>query len=68
MIVAESMQLKVEERRFTVEEAKQAKEAFITAATTICVPVTKIDGQLVGDGKVGDISRRLRAHFHEHAG
>ena len=68
MAVAESLQLKVEERRFTVEEAKQAKEAFITAATTICVPVTKIDGQPVGDGKVGDISRRLRSHFHEHAG
>ena len=65
--VAESLQLKIEERRFTVEEAKQAKEAFITAATTICVPVTKIDGQPVGDGKVGDISRSLRAHFHEHA-
>ena len=65
--VAESLQLKIEERRFTIEEAKQAKEAFITAATTICVPVTKIDGQPVGDGKVGDISRSLRAHFHEHA-
>ena len=65
--VAESLQLKIEERRFTVEEAKQAKEAFITAATTICVPVTTIDGQPVGDGKVGDISRSLRAHFHEHA-
>ena len=68
IIVAESLQLKIEERRFTVEEAKQAKEAFITAATTVCVPVTKIDGKPVGDGKVGDISRSLRAHFHEHAG
>lgn len=67
MVVAESLQLKVEERRFTVEEAKQAKEAFITAATTICVPVTKIDGDPVGDGKVGEIAQRLRAHFHEHA-
>ncbi|MEP1443184.1 MAG: D-amino-acid transaminase [Hyphomicrobiales bacterium] len=67
MAVAESLQLKVEERRFTVEEAKQAKEAFITAATTICVPVTKIDGEDIGNGKVGEIAQRLRAHFHEHA-
>ena len=68
MKVAENLQLKVEERRFTIEEAKQAKEAFLTAATTICIPVIKIDGQPVGDGKVGDISRRVRSHFHEHAG
>ena len=67
MVVAESLQLKVEERRFTVEEAKQAKEAFMTAATTVCIPVTKIDGDVVGDGKVGEIAQRLRAHFHEHA-
>lgn len=63
---AQGLQIKVEERRFTVEEAMNAKEAFITAATTIIVPVVKIDGREVGDGKPGEISRRVRAHFYEH--
>lgn len=68
MNVAEKLQLKVEERRFTVAEAQSAKEAFITAATTICLPVTKIDGKPVGNGEVGEVAKRLRAHFHECAG
>jgi D-alanine transaminase len=65
--VAAASQLKVEERPFRVEEALQAKEAFITAATQIVMPVVKIDGKAVADGKPGPISRALRAHFHEAA-
>ena len=39
--------------RSRLEEAKKAKEAFITSATSFVTPVVKIDGDKVGDGKVG---------------
>ncbi|MCF6271989.1 MAG: D-amino-acid transaminase [Rhodobacteraceae bacterium] len=57
---AAEAQIKVEERPFTIEEAKQAKEAFVTSATTFVGPVVEIDGVMIGDGKVGDTARRLR--------
>ena len=55
--------LTFEERAFTVDEAKGAREAFITAATTILVPVVRIDGDPVGDGRPGPTTRRLREAF-----
>lgn len=58
------LQLRLEERAFTAEEAKSAKEAFISAATTLVMPVVRIDGATVGDGKPGPVSRRLRREFH----
>ena len=54
----------VTERPFTVAEAKGAREAFVTAATTLIMPVVKIDDTLVNDGKPGDLAKKLRAHFH----
>ena len=58
--LAAEAQLKVVERPFTVAEAKAAREAFVTSATTFVMPVTKIDGDPVGEGKPGPISKRLR--------
>jgi D-alanine transaminase len=52
--------IKVEERRFTVEEAKRAAEAMNTAASAFVLPVTHIDGVAVGDGRPGPVTRRLR--------
>jgi len=57
--------LRVEERGFSVNEAKAAKEAFLTAASQIVMPVVAIDGLKVGDGKPGPIARALRTRFHE---
>lgn len=57
----------VEERSFTVDEALGAKEAFISAASTIVMPVVLIDGRPVGSGKPGPVAKRLRAAFHRHA-
>jgi D-alanine transaminase len=65
--VAAASGLKIEERPFSVSEALQAREAFVTAATQIVMPVIKIDGTPVADGKPGAISRALRARFHEAA-
>jgi D-alanine transaminase len=56
--------LELVERPFTVDEAKAAREAFITSATNIVMPVVSIDGQPVGNGAPGILSQRLRAEFH----
>ena len=60
MRLAEEAQLRVEERSFSVDEALQAKEAFLTSATSLVLPVVQIDGKPVGDGKVGPLVKRLR--------
>ncbi len=57
----------VAERPFTVAEAKAAKEAFITSATSTITPVVAIDGTLVGDGKPGPVSSQLRQLFRSTA-
>ena len=62
---AAEAQIKIEERPFTIEEAQAAKEAFVTSATTFVGPVVEIDGAQIGDGKVGDIARRLREIYLE---
>ncbi len=62
---AAEAQIKIEERPFTIAEATQAKEAFVTSATTFVGPVIEIDGVQIGDGKVGDIARRLREIYLE---
>ncbi len=61
--ICNSLQLKFVERPFTLAEAKKAKEAFITSATSFVTPVVKIDGDPVGDGKVGATARRLREEY-----
>jgi D-alanine transaminase len=65
MEMAVASGLRVEERPFLLQEALEGREAFITAATQIVMPVVKIDNHPVGDGKPGALSRRLRAQFHE---
>ena len=65
MEVAQALQLRVEERAFTVAEALDAREAFVTSATNFAMPVVRIDGQPVGDGAPGPVTRALREHFHQ---
>jgi D-alanine transaminase len=59
--------LELEERPFTVEEAHRAREAFVTSASQIVMPVVAIDGQPVGNGAPGLIATALRRDFHRHA-
>src|SRR5258708_10837165 len=61
--LAGALQLKLVERPFTLAEAQDAQEAFITSATSFVTPVVKIDGQMVGDGKIGATARRLREEY-----
>ena len=52
------------ERPFTVEEARSAREAFVTSATNIVMPVVRIDGHPIGNGAPGLLTQRLRSEFH----
>lgn len=59
--------LAVDERPFTPDDARQAKEAFITGAGTLVLPVVTVDGKPVGEGKVGPVASRLRSLYIERA-
>lgn len=60
LALAEESDVEIEVRAFTPEEAKNAQEAFITSASTFVMPVNEIDGSVIGNGKAGPITRRLR--------
>lgn len=62
---ARETQMEIEERAFTIEEAKTADEAFITSASTFVMPVVEIDGQTLGDGVPGPVAKRLREVYLE---
>lgn len=55
--------VRVEQRAFTPDEARAAREAFITSATNFVVPVVRIDGAQIGDGTPGALTRELRAQY-----
>lgn len=60
--------LTLDERLFSVDEAHAAAEAFLTSASMLVMPVVAIDGQPVGSGKPGPLSRRLRELYLQRAG
>ncbi|MCV6595896.1 MAG: D-amino-acid transaminase [Mangrovicoccus sp.] len=64
---AREAQMVVEERAFTIEEAQDAAEAFVTSATTFVMPVVSIDGVTLGDGTPGPVTRRLREIYLDEA-
>jgi len=55
------------ERPFSVAEAKAAREAFLTSTTADLLPVVRLDGAPVADGKPGPLSRKLREAYFAHA-
>ena len=58
--MAAEAQMEIEERLFTIDEAKEADEAFVTSASAFVMPVVEIDGVALGDGTPGPIAKRLR--------
>ncbi|MEM1350919.1 MAG: D-amino-acid transaminase [Pseudomonadota bacterium] len=62
---AQEAQMEVEERNFTIDEAKAADEAFITSASTFVMPVVQIDEATIGDGNPGRVAPRLRELYLE---
>lgn len=67
MRLAEEVQMEVEERLFTIDEAKEADEAFTTSASAFVMPVIEIDGAQLGDGTPGPVAKRLREIYLDEA-
>jgi D-alanine transaminase len=57
---AEALGLPVEERKFSVAEALEAREAFLTSATSYVTPVVEIDGRVIANGEPGSLAQALR--------
>jgi D-alanine transaminase len=66
MELAAEMSLTFEERPFTVEEAKSAREAFSTSATSFVTPVVQIDDTVLGNGAPGLFTSRLQDRYFEY--
>ncbi|MGQ3674709.1 D-amino-acid transaminase [Xanthobacter sp. TB0139] len=64
---AAALGLALEERAFTLREAHEAAEAFITAATALVMPVVQLDGRPIGQGAPGPVACQLRQQFHDFA-
>jgi D-alanine transaminase len=56
----DGLDARLAERAFSVAEAHAAREAFLTSSSSFLLPVTRIDGLAVGDGRVGPVTRELR--------
>jgi D-alanine transaminase len=65
--VLKAQGLELEERPFTVEEAYAAREAFVTSASQLVMPVVRIDGRPVGNGAPGLVAAALREDFHRYS-
>ena len=57
--IIHELNYKLEERQFSVEEAKNAREAFFTSSTSFLTPVSEIDGVVIGNGRAGSVSMEL---------
>ena len=55
-----------EERAFSADELAQAREAFVTSASSFVKPIVTLDGSAVADGQVGPVTQRLFALFASH--
>ena len=67
LVAVKEQNIAVEERAFTLEEAYGAREAFITSASQIVLPVISINGHAIGNGKPGPVAIALRKVFHRYA-
>ena len=61
--LAETDAITVEERLFSVDEAKSASEAFLTSASSLVMPIVEIDGERIGGGQPGPVTRKLREMY-----
>lgn len=67
MTLSRSQGIPLEERRFSVDEALAAKEAFVTSATALVTPVIRINDVMVGEGHPGDVAVGLRLALLDNA-
>lgn len=66
--VAQELGLEVIEQPFSLEEAKSAREAFLTSTSSLVMPITQIDEQVIGNGMPGTATRNLMAAYKARVG
>lgn len=66
--IAKGQSLRFVERRFTLAEAKAAREAFVSGSTAFVMPIVQIDEATVGDGQPGKLTRALRQAYIDRIG
>lgn len=59
MNIAENHQIRIEERPFSLEEAKNARELFLTSATSCTMPIIELDGIKISQGTPGPVAKKL---------
>mgnify|MGYP005839083577 CR=1 FL=1 len=64
--LAQALAMPVAERAYAAAELDRAREAFLTSTTSLVLPVTRIDGRAVGDGRPGPVTRALMAAYDRH--
>jgi len=62
--LAKNNGIAVLEKKFTVEELLQAREVFLSSTTLLVRPVSKVDRQIIGNGKAGEISKKLSGLYN----
>ena len=67
LALVEQEKIELDERPFSVDEAKRAREAFFTAAGAFVMPAISIDGTTIGDGTPGPVTRKLRTLYLDQA-
>ena len=63
--VAAELDIKISEPELTRHDLYIADEAFLTGTAAEVVPMVKVDGRIIGDGKPGAITKRTIARFRE---
>jgi D-alanine transaminase len=64
--LARRLGIAVEERPFSVTEAKAAAEAFLTSTSSLIKPVIRIDDQVISEGRIGALTERLQGAYFQH--
>jgi len=65
--LADKLGVKLVERRFSVEEALDAREAFVTSATSFVTPITKINDSVIGNGRAGSVAMGILDNYLDYA-
>jgi D-alanine transaminase len=63
--VTAAIGLEIVEEAFSVEDMLEAREVFITAATSICFPVVAVNGKTIANGHPGSVSQKIREAFFD---
>jgi D-alanine transaminase len=63
LAIARRLELRASEERLPLARVRRAREVFLTSSTMEVLPVVRLDGRRVGDGRPGATTRRLQAAY-----